>query len=214
MKFRIIGSALIILGIFAVCASAFQTTTRSVREGVYTEQQRKRGDAAFQENCSVCHAQDLSGGEIAPALFGGNFMSNWNGLTVGDLSERIRQSMPPDNPDRMTQQQRVDIISLILNANGFPEGQKELETRVLLVEDRHAHDVRGQEIAGELDSPERAGERARQRAGERRLSHARYVLDQQVAAGEQRGQREADGLRLAPNHQRDVVLDATSGIML
>ena len=90
----------------------------------------KRGEATFQENCAVCHGQDLSGGEVAPALFGGNFMSNWNGLTVGDLSERIRQSMPPDNPDRMNQQQRVDIISLILSANGFPEGQKELDTRV------------------------------------------------------------------------------------
>jgi mono/diheme cytochrome c family protein len=128
MRLRIIAPAIMILGLVGA-AYALQTT-RSVRDGVYTQAQMKRGEATFQENCAVCHGQDLNGGEVAPALFGGNFMSNWNGLTVGDLSERIRQSMPPDNPDRMNQQQRVDIISLILSANGFPEGQKELDTRV------------------------------------------------------------------------------------
>ena len=128
MKFRVLVFAVIVAGI-ATLSFALQTT-RSVRDGVYTDAQMKRGDEAFQANCSMCHGQDLNGGEVAPALFGGNFMSNWNGLTVGDLSERIRLSMPPDNPDKMTQQQRVDIISLILNANGLPSGQKELDTRV------------------------------------------------------------------------------------
>lgn len=128
MKFRIITSAIMMFGLIGA-AYALQTT-RSVREGVYSQAQMKRGDATFQENCAVCHGQDLSGGEVAPALFGGNFMANWNGLSVGDLSERIRNSMPPDNPDRINQQQRVDVISLILSANGLPEGQKDLDTRV------------------------------------------------------------------------------------
>ncbi len=117
--------------VLALIGAAFALqTTRSVRDGVYTQAQMKRGQAAFQENCAVCHGQDLSGGEIAPALYGGNFMSDWNGLTVGDLAERIRNSMPPDNPDKINQQQRVDIISLILSSNDFPEGQKDLDTRV------------------------------------------------------------------------------------
>jgi mono/diheme cytochrome c family protein len=129
MKLRLIASAFMVFGLIGV-GYAWQTPTRSVRDGVYSSAQMKRGETVFQENCAVCHGQDLSGGEVAPALFGGNFMSNWNGLTVGDLSERIRQSMPPDNPDKINQQQRVDVISLILNANGFPDGQKDLETRV------------------------------------------------------------------------------------
>src|SRR5690242_12542895 len=128
MKIRVSVVVLMFVMILTVAVSASQS--RSVRDGVYTEEQQKRGKAQFLEKCAMCHNEDLSGGEIAPALFGGNFMSNWNGLTVGDLFERIRQSMPPDNPDRMNQQQRVDIISLILNANGFPAGEKELDTRV------------------------------------------------------------------------------------
>jgi len=105
-------------------------TTRSVRDGVYSEEQRKRGSALFADNCAMCHNHDLSGGEIAPALYGGNFMANWDGLTVGDLFERIRVSMPPDNPDKISSQQRSDIISLILSVNGFPAGSKDLESRV------------------------------------------------------------------------------------
>src|SRR6266446_5066848 len=129
MRRRIVGAVVIILMTVAISRSALQTT-RSVRDGVYTEEQRKRGDARFGENCAMCHNQDLSGGEVAPALFGGNFMANWDGLTVGDLFERIRVSMPPDNPDKINAQQRSDIISLILSANGFPTGAKELESRV------------------------------------------------------------------------------------
>ena|SRR5215471_6712019 len=134
MKFRIlVGAALILTMIACVSVSAFQG--RSVRDGVYTEDQQKRGRAQFNEKCASCHNEDLSGGEIAPALFGGNFMANWNGLTVGDLWERIRQSMPQDNPDRLNAQQRSDIIALILSANGFPTGAKELDARVEFLKD-------------------------------------------------------------------------------
>ena len=128
MKFRLLAAAALLLMIVTVTSLAFQS--RSVRDGVYTEEQQKRGRAQFNEKCAMCHNEDLSGGEIAPALFGGNFMANWNGLTVGDLFDRIRVSMPPDNPDKINAQQRSDIISLILSANGFPTGPKELESKV------------------------------------------------------------------------------------
>ena len=128
MKIRIPVVAVIIMTVATLSASAFQT--RSVKDGVYTDEQQKRGRAQFNEKCAMCHNEDMSGGEIAPALFGGNFMADWNGLTVGDLFERIRQSMPPDNPDKLNAQQRSDIIALILRANDFPTGPKELESRV------------------------------------------------------------------------------------
>ena len=104
-------------------------TTRTVWDGVYTEGQSKRGQATFIQNCSACHGEDFNGGEIAPALFGVNFMANWNGLTVGDLAERIRNSMPPDNPEKITREQRADIVTAILAANSFPTGRTELDSR-------------------------------------------------------------------------------------
>ena len=77
----------------------------------------------------MCHGHDMNGGEEAPALYGANFMADWNGLTVGDLSERIRISMPPDNPEKVTKQENVDIIAQILKANGYPAGSSELVPR-------------------------------------------------------------------------------------
>jgi len=136
MKVRVFVVGAIILmtaGVFRAGAGSQSAPARSVLEGVFTEEQLKRGSAQFAEKCSECHGQDLSGGEIAPGLFGSTFMSSWSGLTVGDLSERIRLSMPPANPERVNRQQNVDIISAILNANGFPAGKAELETRLELL---------------------------------------------------------------------------------
>jgi mono/diheme cytochrome c family protein len=128
MKLRSVLVLITVVTSIAITAFAFQS--RSVRDGVYTDAQSQRGREAFSQNCAMCHNEDLSGGEVAPALFGGTFMSNWNGLTVGDLFERIRLSMPPDNSDKINAQQRSDIISLILKANAFPAGAKELESKV------------------------------------------------------------------------------------
>ena len=106
-----------------------QQASRSVWDGVYTEEQAKRGAALFSQYCAQCHGTELQGGEEAPSLAGGAFTANWNGLTVGDLSERVRVTMPPDNPNRINRQQNVDILSHVLRANGFPAGQTELEAR-------------------------------------------------------------------------------------
>ena len=100
--------------------------TRSVRDGVYTQEQLERGRATFDEECSFCHGYELEGGEEAPALTGGAFLSDWNGLTLGELSDRIRTTMPPDKPRSLARRQISDILSLILGANRFPVGELEL----------------------------------------------------------------------------------------
>src|ERR1700676_3706232 len=77
-------------------------TTRSVWDGVYTSAQAQRGAALYANNCASCHGTALGGGESAPPLTGGEFSSNWYGLTVGDLFERIRTTMPANRPGRLT----------------------------------------------------------------------------------------------------------------
>jgi mono/diheme cytochrome c family protein len=115
--------------VFALAAQ----TSRSVWDGVYSEDQAKRGGALYSKECSSCHGTELTGGESAPALVGDAFLSNWNGTTVGDLFERIRKSMPQDNPGRLTRQQDADILAFMLSANKFPVGKAELdrETEIL-----------------------------------------------------------------------------------
>jgi mono/diheme cytochrome c family protein len=111
-----------------VCVVAFaQVASRSVWDGVYTEEQSKRGEAVYRTACAKCHGDTLTGGEAAPPLAGGEFLANWNGLTVGDLFERIRVSMPADRPGELKSAQNADILAYMLHVNQFPAGKTELE---------------------------------------------------------------------------------------
>ncbi len=66
----------------------------------------------------------------------------------------------------------------------------ELEVPALLVPDGHPGDVRGQQVRRELDPAHGAVDGPGQRLGQHGLSDPRDVLDQQMALGEQHGQRE------------------------
>ena len=59
---------------------------------------------------------------MAPGLAGGEFISGWDGLTVGDLFERIRISMPQNAPGSLSGQQNADILAFMFSVNKFPAG--------------------------------------------------------------------------------------------
>jgi mono/diheme cytochrome c family protein len=103
-----------------------QAETRSVWDGVFTGKQAERGQQSYEKQCSSCHADTLAGGESAPPLAGGEFLSNWNDLTVGDLFERIRTSMPLNKPGSLKREINADIVAYILSFNNFPAGEGEL----------------------------------------------------------------------------------------
>jgi cytochrome c len=99
---------------------------RSVWDGVYTDEQARRGQPLYHDACSACHGDSLKGSGETPALAGNTFLSNWNGLPLGDLFERIRRTMPQDKPSRVNRQQKTDILAYLLSCNGFPAGKTEL----------------------------------------------------------------------------------------
>jgi len=103
--------------------------TSTVWDGVYTAEQAKRGAAFYASNCASCHGLELNGGESAPPLTGGEFLSNWSGLTLSDLFDRIRVSMPADRPGTLTREQTANLVAHILNVGQFPAGTAELSTR-------------------------------------------------------------------------------------
>jgi mono/diheme cytochrome c family protein len=103
-----------------------QEPTRSVWDGVYSQEQADRGRPLYNKHCASCHADTLMGGEMSPPLVGGEFLSNWNGLTLGDLFERIRTSMPQNNAGKLSREVNSDITAYILSVNKFPAGKTEL----------------------------------------------------------------------------------------
>jgi mono/diheme cytochrome c family protein len=127
MKVRILGFALVTLWAAGLAAQG----EKSVKDGVYTEAQAKRGEAVYNETCANCHGEHLEGADMSPALTGATFSSNWNSLTVGDYYDRIRTTMPMDRPGTLSPQQNADVIAFILKANQYPAGTTELPNMVV-----------------------------------------------------------------------------------
>ena len=120
--YRLITSLCLVVGAGLITAQ----TTRSVWDGVYTSEQAQRGSTLYANSCASCHGSALGGGESAPPLTGGEFSSNWYGLTVGDLFERIRITMPADKPGKLTREQDADVVAYMLSVSEFPAGKTEL----------------------------------------------------------------------------------------
>jgi len=121
-----------ILLALSCCFAAFG---RSVWEGIYTKEQASRGQAVYREECAKCHGENLGGGESSPALAGADFLSNWNGKSVGDMLERIIATMPADDPGNLARRQYADITAYVLSANEFPAGAKDLDSTPATLKD-------------------------------------------------------------------------------
>ena len=120
--------SLMTCGVLVMQATADEPS-KSQWDGVYSKEQAHRGETLYSENCLMCHGADLLGGEMAPPLIGGTFQSNWNELTLGDLFERIRVSMPLTAPGSLSRQQYADILSYMLAKDNFPAGKSDLPTQ-------------------------------------------------------------------------------------
>ena len=98
----------LIVALLGLGAAAPQESA-SVWDGVFTDEQAKRGEVAYRQECSNCHGPELEGADMTPPLIGGGFTANWNDLSVGDLYERIRTTMPLDKPGTLSRQQNADV---------------------------------------------------------------------------------------------------------
>ena len=136
-KFWALAVLSVALGTFPLALGMQQEkpSTRSVWRGVYTGEQAKRGEPLYRLRCASCHGDRLTGGESAPPLAGGVFLANWNGLTLDVLFDRIRITMPSDNPARVSRPAKADILAYILSMNRFPAGKAELQYKSELLKE-------------------------------------------------------------------------------
>jgi alcohol dehydrogenase (cytochrome c) len=94
--------------------------------GPFTAQQANAGRDAYQQNCSDCHAADLSGIGNALPLAGLPFTGSWGNRTVGDLVGFMEGAMPPTNPGGLGEQNYLNITAFILQSNGARPGNQAL----------------------------------------------------------------------------------------
>src|SRR5260370_26389010 len=84
--------------VMALAGIGASQSKRSVWDEVFTADQATRGQVRYKQLCGSCHGEMLEGGESSPPLAGGEFLSNWNTLTVGDLFDRTRSTLPQSKP--------------------------------------------------------------------------------------------------------------------
>ena len=105
----------------------------SIWSGVYTQEQRKRGETLYSGACAQCHGSRLNGAAApdqppSPAIARTAFLRKWDGKSVAELFTYVREMMPTDAPGTLTEQQGIDVIAHMFAVSEIPAGDKELPT--------------------------------------------------------------------------------------
>ena len=111
--------------VVAVVASAQTSsgTETTVRDGVYNQEQAKRGRTTYDAKCASCH----DGGTMGPELWGDPFLAQWENKDVGAFFSRIQTTMPEDAPGSLSENDVLDLVSYVLQTNGFPAGDRAIQ---------------------------------------------------------------------------------------
>jgi S-disulfanyl-L-cysteine oxidoreductase SoxD len=84
----------------------------------YLPSQAARGEKVYAETCGQCHQ---------PAqLIGQNFVESWNDRRVYDFYALVRGTMPLDNPGGLKEQEYIDVVAYLLQANKAAPGPDSL----------------------------------------------------------------------------------------
>ena len=128
--------AMCLLSLAACSATSLELVTptptqqTTIWDGVYTDDQARRGQRVYEQECAECHLDDLMGDGSAPALIGRSFFFRWSDLSVGDMVVAIRTTMPVGAPDSLSPAGYVDISAYLLAKNTVPSGDTELPTDI------------------------------------------------------------------------------------
>ena len=102
------------------------TPQTTIWSGVYTDRQAKTGQRIYEQQCTQCHLDDLSGAERATMLIGEPFLSRWNNLSLNDMVSTIRDTMPTGAVGSLSDEETVNLIAYLLHKNEVPNGDTEL----------------------------------------------------------------------------------------
>jgi mono/diheme cytochrome c family protein len=97
----------------------------TLAKGVYSDVQAKRGAADYQSRCAKCHGDQLTG-KAGPPLTGSAFVTGWGARSLWELESKIRNTMPPDDPGKVSPSQSADLVAHILRTGKFPAGRADL----------------------------------------------------------------------------------------
>src|SRR5258708_27979977 len=88
LRHYVVGCAICIVAMAAGRAQEGASTSRSVWDGVYTEEQATRGEEIYRKECASCHGDTLAGGGGGAPLNGGGILFYWKLVMGGGLFYR------------------------------------------------------------------------------------------------------------------------------
>jgi mono/diheme cytochrome c family protein len=107
--------------------SAPPTASAATSPVSFTAEQVTHGSDIYVDRCVQCHGDTLDNGEFGGApLNGSYFKKHWGEGSVAGLIGFMKAKMPPDRPGSLTDQSYADLAAFLLDANGYPKGDKEL----------------------------------------------------------------------------------------
>lgn len=145
----IAGSAIYLLigvdqGVSAAGArqAATSVAPRSVKDGVYTADQAKRGRALYERRCVLCHLErgqgnasmpeivgqslEREGDALAPAVAGEEFQKKWGGRNAWELFSLMTSTMPVGGAKTLSPQEYADVLAYLFELGRLPAGQQDL----------------------------------------------------------------------------------------
>jgi cytochrome c len=122
----------VVAGFMLLCAIGIaqgqEPAAKSTSSGVFSNEQAKRGEAAYNANCVTCHGAELrSTDREIPHLSDKSFKFGWIGKTIAEKYELVRDTMPPKEEHSLSDQVYLDIVTYILKFNKVPAGDQELK---------------------------------------------------------------------------------------
>ena len=142
MKYLWAGGATAVVLLVVVSAGIAAQTARSIKSGVYTTDQARRGREHYRKRCILCHLDngqgrgaepeivgqslEREGDAEAPPVAGEPFLTKWNGKPAGALYDLMRQTMPVGSVGSLSAQEYADVLAYLFELSKLPAGQQEL----------------------------------------------------------------------------------------
>ena len=115
-----LGFATLLVSLALPVGVSAQAAGKTVRDGVYTEAQAKRGQAEFEAICAMCHRAEWFGGP--------EFKEHWGYGELYWVYDFIRTNMPYEQGGTLPKQTYIDVLAYILKLQGYKAGTYDLPT--------------------------------------------------------------------------------------
>ncbi len=112
-------AAICALGALGVLVASAQTEPRTVRDGVFSAAQVKRGQRIFRTICANCH-------EIEEFTGPGAYLEDHDGKTLWETFEFVSEKMPDDDPGSLEPVEYAAVLAYIFSVYGLPTGDADL----------------------------------------------------------------------------------------